>query len=210
MGSVVLAGKRRCRLACRADGIGNPLEKWLPVGRGDKFFGPTLSVARESAASHPLLPPWRVVPARVASSTSTIFAPSTLRTTRVAYYRPTGNTHSFNGLLRPIVVHAHEVRLKAHRPRQKSDRRNAFELSEGLRRGIYRAIVHLPPVEILRLGETLSRRRHFVRVGTAQLNAAKRLLHAQGLGHLCGSLGTEPGGGTSIRMADLLSPVGWK
>src|SRR5262249_45567432 len=35
---------------------------------------------------------------------------------------------------RPVVIDAHEVRLKAHRPRQKSDRRDAFELCEGLRR----------------------------------------------------------------------------
>jgi transposase len=33
--------------------------------------------------------------------------------------------------LRPIVVDAHEVRLKAHRPTQKSDRRDALELCEG-------------------------------------------------------------------------------
>ena len=37
--------------------------------------------------------------------------------------------------LAPIVIDAHEVRLKAHRPLQKSDRRDAFELCEGLRRG---------------------------------------------------------------------------
>ena len=38
--------------------------------------------------------------------------------------------------------------MKAHRPRQKSDRRDAFELCEGLRRGLYRAIVHVPPARI--------------------------------------------------------------
>jgi hypothetical protein len=37
--------------------------------------------------------------------------------------------------LAPPVVDAHEVRLKAHRPTQKSDRRDAFELCEGLRCG---------------------------------------------------------------------------
>jgi hypothetical protein len=36
--------------------------------------------------------------------------------------------------LRPVVVDAHEVRLKVHRPTQKSDRRDA-ELCEGIRRG---------------------------------------------------------------------------
>jgi transposase len=35
--------------------------------------------------------------------------------------------------LAPVVVDAHEVRLKAHRPNQKSDRRDAFERCEGLR-----------------------------------------------------------------------------
>ena len=63
------------------------------------------------------------------------------------------------------VIDAHEVRVKAHRPPQKSDRRDAFELCEGLRRGIYRAIVHVPPARIGALRETLSRRRHFVRCG---------------------------------------------
>ena len=46
--------------------------------------------------------------------------------------------------LRPVVVDAHEVRLKADRPTQKSDRRDAAELCEGMRRGIYRASVHVP------------------------------------------------------------------
>jgi hypothetical protein len=41
--------------------------------------------------------------------------------------------------LSPVVVDAREVRIKAHRPRQKSDTRDAVELCEGLRRGIYRA-----------------------------------------------------------------------
>ena len=44
--------------------------------------------------------------------------------------------------LRPIVVDAHEVRRKASRPTQKSDRRDAFELCDGVRRGFYRAVVH--------------------------------------------------------------------
>jgi hypothetical protein len=74
--------------------------------------------------------------------------------------------------LRPVVVDAHEVRLKAHRPRQESDRRDALELCEGIRRGIYRTIVHVPPLEVSRLRETLSRRRHFVRLQTSEVNAA--------------------------------------
>src|SRR5881628_1977624 len=93
--------------------------------------------------------------------------------------------------LRPVVIDAHEVRVKAHRPRQKSDRRDAFELCEGLRRGHYRAIVHVPPAPIGALRETLSRRRHFVAVRVAEVNAVKRLLRAAGLGHLSKSLGTD-------------------
>jgi Transposase len=45
--------------------------------------------------------------------------------------------------LAPSVVGAREVRLKAQRPTQKSDRRDAFELCDGQRRGIYRALVHV-------------------------------------------------------------------
>jgi transposase len=95
--------------------------------------------------------------------------------------------------LEPVVIDAREVRLKAHRPTQKSDRRDAHELCEGLRRGIYRVIVHVPPPAVARLRDTLSRRRHFVRVQTAEMNAAKRLLRATGLGHLSRSLRTEAG-----------------
>ena len=57
----------------------------------------------------------------------------------------------------PIVVDAREVRLKAYRPMQKSDRRDAFELCDGLRRGVYRAIVHVPPRPVARLRATLAR-----------------------------------------------------
>jgi transposase len=91
----------------------------------------------------------------------------------------------------PRVVDAREVRLKAHRPTQKSDRRDAFELCDGLRRGIYRAIVHVPPRPVARLRELLGRRRHVVRLETAQVNAVKRVLRGAGLGHLSRSLGTE-------------------
>jgi transposase len=101
--------------------------------------------------------------------------------------------------LRPVVVDAHEVRLKAHRPTQKSDRRDARELCEGLRRGIYRCLVHVPPLPVAQLRETLSRRRHFVRVQSAEINATKRLLRAAGLGQLSRNLRTEVGWATLLQ-----------
>src|SRR5262249_24832953 len=60
----------------------------------------------------------------------------------------------------PIVVDAREVRLKAPRPTQKSDRRDAFELCDGLRRNIYRAIVHVPPGPVAPLRQTPRPRPH--------------------------------------------------
>ncbi len=81
--------------------------------------------------------------------------------------------------LTPVVIDAHEVRLKAHRPMQKSDRRDAFELCDGVRRDLYRSIVHIPSPAISRLRTTLSRRRHFVRIQTAEINAGKRLLRGR-------------------------------
>lgn len=93
----------------------------------------------------------------------------------------------------PVVISAHEVRAKAIRPNQKSDRRDALELCEGLRRGMYRSIVHVPPPAIEQLRETLGRRRHFVRVKTMQVNAVKRLLRTAGLHSLSRSLHTESG-----------------
>jgi transposase len=95
--------------------------------------------------------------------------------------------------LTPLVVDAHEVRLKAQRPNQKSDRRDALELCEGLRRGIYRTVVHVPPKQVATLRDTVSRRRHFVRLQCAQVNAVKGLLRGFGLGRLSRSLGTEVG-----------------
>ena len=86
--------------------------------------------------------------------------------------------------LSTVVVDAREVRMKAHRPRQKSDTRYAVEPCEGLRRGLYRAIVHVPPGEIEHLRNTLSLRRHFVRRGTAEINAAKKMLRSAGLSEL--------------------------
>ena len=95
--------------------------------------------------------------------------------------------------LRPVVVDAREVRVKASRPNQKSDTRDARELCEGLRRGIYRCIVSVPPREIRALRETLSRRRHFVKIRTSQINAVKWLLRSRGHGRLARHLGSELG-----------------
>ncbi len=83
--------------------------------------------------------------------------------------------------LDPVVIDAHEVRAKALRPNQKSDRRDAIELCEGLRRGIYRTRVHVPPERIETIRETLGRRRHFVRIRTMEVNAVKRILRTAGL-----------------------------
>lgn len=93
--------------------------------------------------------------------------------------------------LDPLVVNAQEVRSKALRPNQKSDRRDAIELCEGLRRDTYRSRVHVPSEEIEGLRETLGRRRHFVQMKTMQVNAAKHLLRAAGLQGLGRSLTTE-------------------
>jgi transposase len=95
--------------------------------------------------------------------------------------------------LEPVVVDAHEVRAKALRPNQKSDRRDALELCEGLRRGTYRSVVHVPSEPIEQLRATLGRRRHFVRIKTMQVNAVKRLLRAAGLQPLSRSLQVASG-----------------
>ena len=84
--------------------------------------------------------------------------------------------------LAPVVIDAHEVRLKAYRPQHKSDRRDAQELCEGLRRGTYRTRIHVPPPTIAALREVLSRRRHFVRMQTADV-----------LGHLSRCLRSDVG-----------------
>jgi transposase len=88
----------------------------------------------------------------------------------------------------PVVIDAREVRLKARRRNQKSDGRDAFEICDGLRRDIYSSIVHVPGPLVRELREVLSRRRHFVRVQTGEINAAKRLLRAAGLGTLSRNL----------------------
>jgi len=46
--------------------------------------------------------------------------------------------------MKPVVIDAHEVRAKARRVGQKSDRRDAWELCDGVRRKLYTAIVYIP------------------------------------------------------------------
>jgi transposase len=93
--------------------------------------------------------------------------------------------------LKPVVVDAAEVRNKASRRTQKSDRRDAHEICEGLRRNIYCSIVHVPTPEISAMRDTLSRRRHFVNAQTREVNAVKCLLRSAGYGSRYKSLKTE-------------------
>lgn len=83
----------------------------------------------------------------------------------------------------PVVIDAGEVRRKARRVRQKSDKRDAFEICDGLRRDIYDSIVYVPSPEIQLLRLLLSRRNHFVKIRTRQVNASKYLLRMKGLAH---------------------------
>jgi transposase len=83
--------------------------------------------------------------------------------------------------MRPVVIDAHEVRAKARRIGQKGDRRDSFEVCDGLRRDIYTSIVWTPPAPVQRLREVLSQRRHYVRTATRETNSAKYLLRSRGL-----------------------------
>ena len=90
----------------------------------------------------------------------------------------------------PVVLDAREVRAKARRIGQKSDRRDAFELCDGLRRGIYQTKVYVPDAATLRLRAILSRRRHFVTVAVREINSAKFVLRAVGLSTAAATLTT--------------------
>jgi len=83
--------------------------------------------------------------------------------------------------LEALVIEAGEVRAKARRVGQKTDERDAFELCDGLRRGIYSSRVFVPEAGLQRLRRAVSRRRHFVRVTTQQINAAKFVLRSRGI-----------------------------
>jgi transposase len=94
----------------------------------------------------------------------------------------------------PLVIDAREVRNKARRKNQKCDRRDALDICHGVRTGAYQSIVHVPPESVLLLRETLSRRRHFVRMATSEVNAVRRLLRSAGLRDLASvSLTTDTG-----------------
>ncbi len=93
----------------------------------------------------------------------------------------------------PVVIDAREVRLKAHRPTQKSDSRDAREICHGLRTGMYRSIVHVPERPVALLRDALKRRRHFVRLAAGQINAAKSLMRAAGLAATVGRFKTARG-----------------
>jgi transposase len=96
--------------------------------------------------------------------------------------------------LTPLVIDAREVRNKARRKNQKCDRRDALDICHGVRTGAYQSIVHVPPESVLLMRETLSRRRHFVRMATSEVNAARRLLRSAGLRDLATvSLKTDAG-----------------
>lgn len=82
--------------------------------------------------------------------------------------------------MKPIVINAHEVRAKARRKNQKCDKRDAYEICDGIRKDIYDSIVYVPSAQILALRELLSRRAHFVGLRTSEANAAKFLLRSQG------------------------------
>jgi transposase len=90
-----------------------------------------------------------------------------------------------------FVIDAREVRAKARRRRQKTDARDAFEICDGLRRGIYASLVYIPSEAVERLRRILSRRRYFVRQRTSQIHAAKFLLRMEGLASEARSLTTE-------------------
>ena len=85
--------------------------------------------------------------------------------------------------MQPFVINAKEVRQKARRLGQKTDRRDAFEICDGLRREIYISIVWVPGEGIERLRKILSRRRHFVRIATRQITAVKFLLRSAGISY---------------------------
>lgn len=83
--------------------------------------------------------------------------------------------------MQPRVIDAAEVRAKVHRRGQKNDRRDAYDICDGLRRDQWESRVWIPSQEIDLVRRLLSRRRHFTRQSTRQINAVKFLLRSNGL-----------------------------
>lgn len=83
--------------------------------------------------------------------------------------------------LSPVVFEARHVHSQMQRQKQKCDSRDARELCEGLRTGRLSVRVWMPSESIDHLRRLYSRRNHFVRHRTSQINAAKFLLRARGL-----------------------------
>jgi transposase len=83
--------------------------------------------------------------------------------------------------MKPVIIDAREVRAKARRIGQKTDRRDAFEICDGWRRGIYDSIVYVPDEKIQKLRNILMQRRHYVNICTGEVNAAKYLMRANGM-----------------------------
>ena len=81
----------------------------------------------------------------------------------------------------PLVIDAHEVRKKARRIGQKTDRRDAFEICEGIRKQMYDSIVYIPDEKTQKLKDVLKKRRHFVNICVREKNSAKALLRGSGI-----------------------------
>lgn len=88
--------------------------------------------------------------------------------------------------MKPIVIHATEVKNKKTRKRQKCDSRDAFSVCDGLRRDIYTCIVYVPDPNTEKLKISLSQRRHFVRASTREILNIKGYLRARGLREVYG------------------------
>jgi len=108
--------------------------------------------------------------------------------------------------MQPVVIGAREVRQKARRMGQKSDRGDAFEICDRQGRGIYTSIVYVPAPEVERLRRILSRRRHFVKVGTMQVNTAKFVLRSVTLGREATTLTTSEASRKLLRRS-VVEPV---
>jgi len=81
----------------------------------------------------------------------------------------------------PVVISAAEVRAKARRVGQKSDSRDAFEICDGWRRGIFTQVVWVPTPEVAELRMLLAARQSFVSDRVSAINRFKALIRGEGL-----------------------------